>query len=188
MRVVDVPMVVWVWGWQDGWMVRRSEWRWRRWTGRGGVGCVPVGGGGGGGLHLGRGPRKRRPPADRRRQTRNGNEHWQILICHSSLQNAGETAPEMHFWAKPAPIGRGAKRNLIFLSEDGHVSTSSPGRVQQKFTAHTIPQQPNATNPHIFKAPIISLNSYTIIASKCFVFVIRCSVSPPSLVFSQLNL
>ena len=34
------------------------------------------------------------------------------------------------------------KRKKSTLSEDGHVFTSSPGWVQQKFTAHTIPQQP----------------------------------------------
>lgn len=43
-----------------------------------------------------------------------------------------------HRWAKAASIGR----NPLLLSVDGHVFTSSPGRVQQKFTAHTIPQQP----------------------------------------------
>lgn len=83
------------------------------------MGCRPMGGGGLGRLHLRRGPRIRRPPANRRHRTPEQKEKTssetsslahslthassgtgmnidKMLICHFSRQNAGETAPMMH--------------------------------------------------------------------------------------------
>lgn len=163
MRVADLPIVLWMWGWQNGWMVR-SGWRWRWWTGRGGVGCGPVGGSGLGWLHLGWGPHIRRPPADRRQQTpdKKRNFIWNIVTGSQSsvwlmhhqkwewtLTNANLSLQPAQCWrdcSHDALLGKTRTdwrkhRNPPFLSEDGHVFTSSPGRVQQKFTAHTIPQQ-----------------------------------------------
>lgn len=43
-RVVDLPIALWRWAWQDGWMLM-SGWRWRWWMGWRGVDCGPVCGG-----------------------------------------------------------------------------------------------------------------------------------------------
>lgn len=114
---------------------------------------------------------------------RNGNEHRQMLMCILSLPNAGEDCSHDALLVKTC-TDWWKRRNPLFLSEDGHVSTSSPGRVQQKFTAHTIPQQLALQQYKHSNSDKKYPLTRTIIASKGFVFELRRLVSPPSLVFS----
>lgn len=87
---------------------------------RSGVGCGPVHGGRTERLHLGRGPHVRRPPGDRREKKDKDHQSWDQT---SSLVG-------------PLP----SCRTLPLLSEDDHVFSRFPSRVQEEFTAHTILQ------------------------------------------------
>lgn len=166
------------------------------------MGCGPVRGGG---LHLGRGPRILRQPAGRRQKEKlhlkhqhwltydsridgNANQHQQMLICHFGLQNAGEQAPMMHCLEEAQKPVLPLRRQPCFhmFPRQGSAKVYCPRNpTTAPCLQHCKDSYSQSSSPD---GKIIPLNSYTVIASKCFVFVLRCSVSPLSLVFSQLNL
>ena len=156
--MVDLPMLLWMWGWQDGRMVR-SEWRWRWWTGGRRVGPV-----GGGGLHVGWWPGIRTQPKGEISSEISQLAH--SLQSDSCVDRNGKALTNVNPPLQPADCWWDCShdtllwktrtnmrkwRNSSFLSGDSHVFTSSPGRVQQKFTAHTIPPQPPSPAPQTLK-------------------------------------
>lgn len=89
---------------------------------RSGLGCRPGQRGRTEQLHLGRGPGVVRPPGDRPGKKDKGD------------QSGGQSQNQAPWLvgALPAPP--------LLLSEDGHVFSRFPSRVQEEFTAHTMVQ------------------------------------------------
>lgn len=115
-----------------------------------------------------------------------------MLICHFSLQK--RLAPTTHCQAEPAPTGGSAETHpsSLKMAMFSQVPPAGFSKSLLPTQSHNSPELQCYKHSYIQSSnpdgKIISLNSYTVIASKCFVFVLRCLVSPLSLVFSQLNL
>lgn len=143
------------------------------------MGCGPVRGDRTERLHLGRGPRVRRPPGDRPEKEQKKPEKTKIIsqgIRHGSRRS--------HRWGT-API------IPLLLSEDGRVFSRFPSRVQEEFTAHTLLQTALLSMFQTLKyskAPTLKrkANSCGITAAESSAFVSRRAESPPSPPSSKL--
>lgn len=131
-----------------------------------GVGGGPVSGGRIERLHLGRGPRVRRSPGDR-------------------PEKPPKKTPQTNF------IILGIGRSIIFhSSSEKPCFLKFPQQGSVEFAAHTILQTALLSMLQTLKyskPPTLKreVNSCSSAASKSFVFVLRRSASPPSLLFSK---
>lgn len=144
------------------------------------MGCGPVRGGRTERLHLGRGPRVRRPPGDRpEKRTKKKKTKQRSSVRRSDTEAGG-------------PITGGTAPIIpLLLSEDGRVFSRFPSRVQEEFTAHTLLQTALLSMFQTLKyskAPALKrkANSCGITAAESSAFVSRRAESPLSPPSSKL--